>query len=111
MRNGTQRIGRVLALATAIVAVAAPAAWASTVEERLPASGSGEAEEQGYSSVNSISPYTPETSPAPAPTSVSGDGFDWGDAGIGATALLALVAVAGGGALVLRHRPHRGSVA
>ena len=112
MRNGTQRIGRVLTLATAIVALAAPAAWAATVEERLPGtSGNGEAQAQEYSSVNATAPYVAETSPTSAPSSVSDDGFDWGDAGIGATALFALAAVAGGTALVLRNRPHRGSIA
>jgi hypothetical protein len=47
----------------------------------------------------------PETSTA------SGDGFDWGDAGIGAAATLALAAIAGGTAVVTRHRPRRETVA
>jgi hypothetical protein len=35
---------------------------------------------------------------------VSGDGFDWGDAGIGATAMLALTAIAAGTALATGRR-------
>ena len=35
MKNGNQRIRRVLALATAIAALAAPAAWAAPAEQIL----------------------------------------------------------------------------
>jgi len=61
--------------------------------------------------VNSIAPYTPQSSPSSAPVSTASDGFDWGDAGIGATVVLALAAMVGGTTLVLRNRPHRGSIA
>jgi hypothetical protein len=33
--------------------------------------------------------------------------FDWGDAAIGASAMLALIAIAAGGALAVGHRPRR----
>ena len=33
------------------------------------------------------------------------NGFDWGDAGIGAGGLLALAAIASGAVVVIRHRP------
>ena len=121
MKNGTQRIGRVLALAAAIVGLAAPVAWAAPVEQILSENAgstmsntqeqSSNTQGQSYSSLSSIAPYVPETSPTSAPVSVSGEGFDWGDAGIGATVMLALAAMAGGAALVLRNRPHRGSIA
>ncbi len=102
MKNGTQRIGRLLALAAAIAALAAPAAWAAPAEQILSENAgntTGNTQEQPYSS------------PSPAPVSVSSDGFDWGDAGVGATAMLALAAMLGGAALVLRNRPHRGPIA
>ena len=101
MKNGNQRIRRVLALATAITALAAPAAWAAPAEQIL-------SENAGSTS---IAPYTPQSSPSSAPVSTASDGFDWGDAGIGATVGLALAAMVGGTALVLRTRPQRGSVA
>jgi hypothetical protein len=114
MRNGTQRIRQTVALATAIAALAAPAAWAAPAEQILSenaGSTTGNAQEQSYSSLNSVAPYAPQSTPSPAPTSTPGDGFDWGDAGIGATVVLALGAMVAGGAVVLRTRPQRGTVA
>ena len=120
MRNGTQRIRRTVALATAIAAVAAPAAWAAPVEPIASENAGGtmgnapqeqSAEEQSYSSPSSGATYTPQSSPSSAPVSTASDGFDWGDAGIGASVVLALAAMVGGTALVLRTRPQRGSVA
>ena len=104
MKNGNQRIRRVLALATAITALAAPAAWAAPAEQIL-------SENAGSTSIAPHKTYTPQSSPSSAPVSTASDGFDWGDAGIGATAMLALAAMVGGTALVLRTRPQRGSVA
>ena len=104
MKNGKQRIRRVLALATAITALAAPAAWAAPAEQIL-------SENAGSTSSAPYKTYTPQSSPSSAPVSTASDGFDWGDAGIGATAMLALAAMVGGTALVLRTRPQRGSVA
>ena len=40
------------------------------------------------------------------PSSSAGRGFDWGDAGIGAGGILALVLIGLGGALVVVHRRH-----
>lgn len=48
-----------------------------------------------YSSVSAI----------PAPTSAPGDGFDWGDASVGAGAALALVALGGTALFTARRRP------
>ena len=119
MGNGTtQSIRRIVALATAIAALAAPAAFAAPVEQILSenagstiVNAQGNGQEQSYSSLSSVAPYTPQSSPSPVSTSTPGDGFDWGDAGIGATVVLALAAMFGGGALVLRTRPQRRSVA
>jgi hypothetical protein len=40
------------------------------------------------------------------PTASDSNGFDWGSAGIGAAVALAALALAGGAALMVRHRPH-----
>jgi len=110
MTNGTQSIRRVLALATIAAALTAPAAWGAPVEQVLPNStGNGEAQAPDSAPPSSPAPYVPST-PSSPPASASGDGFDWGDAGIGAMVMLALAAMAGG-TLVLRHRPRRSSVA
>jgi hypothetical protein len=119
MRNGTERIRRSVALATAIAALATPTAWAAPAEQILSENGGStmgnapaqSSEEQSYSSLNSIVPYTPPGSPSSAPVSTASDGFDWGDAGIGASVVLALAAMVGGTGLVLHTRPQRGSVA
>ena len=96
--NTKQRLRRGLALATVIGAVAAPAASAYPVDKPLPGTH-GDGDKAGVVQAG------PETSTA------SGDGFDWGDAGIGAAATLALAAIAGGTAVVTRHRPRRETVA
>lgn len=59
-------------------------------------------------SVTALSPpvETP-TTVVQTPSPVAGDGFDWGDAGIGASAMLALAAIAAGAAVVVSHRPRR----
>ena len=120
MGNSTQRIRRTVALTTAIAALAAPAAWAAPVEQILSENAGstivGGAQEQSpkqesYSSLNSIAPYAPESSPSPVVTSTPSDGFDWGDAGIGAAGVLALTAMIAGSVLVLRTRPQRSRVA
>jgi hypothetical protein len=41
------------------------------------------------------------------PPATADDGFDWGDAGVGATATLALAVIAAGTALANGHRPRR----
>ena len=121
MTNGTQSVRRTVALATAIAALAAPAAWAAPAEQILSENAGSTiagdtatqqpSEEQSYSSLNSIAPYSPESTPSPVTASTPNDGFDWGDAGIGATVVVALAAMIAGSALVLRTRPQRGSVA
>jgi hypothetical protein len=45
------------------------------------------------------------------PTETTSGGFDWGDAGIGAGGVLALVLIATGGALMVTHRRRGGTAA
>jgi hypothetical protein len=85
---------RGLVLATVIGALAAPTASAHRVD---PA---------GVDS-DYTSPYSP-TSERTQPAPVVSDGFDWGDAGIGATAILALAAIGAGATVAIGHRPGRG---
>jgi hypothetical protein len=80
---------RSLALAAVIGAVAAPAASAIPVEQYLPS--------QGSSSDQPVSVRVVEVS--------ADHGFDWGDAGLGATGVLALAAIAGGAAVATGRRP------
>jgi hypothetical protein len=108
MRNGTQHIRRIAALATTIAAVAAPTAWAAPVEQFL---GENAESTMGNASQQQSADEQSYSSPSSAPISTASDGFDWGDAGIGASVVLALTAMVGGTALVLRTRPQRGSVA
>jgi hypothetical protein len=48
--------------------------------------------------------YTPGAIPSPRVVSVPANGFEWGDAGIGAAAMLGLVALCGGMMLVVSSR-------
>jgi hypothetical protein len=117
-RNARRR--RALALALGICALAIPAtASAAPVGDQgyssvnsisppasEPSSPSGSADvDSGYSSLNAIS-----GSPADAPTFVSGspsgtgDGFDWPSAVVGAGAAMALAALAGAALLTVRRR-------
>ncbi len=45
-------------------------------------------------------PETPQAGVAPTST---GDGFDWGDAALGAGGILTIVLLAGGGVAIVRH--------
>jgi hypothetical protein len=105
MRNSTHRIRRSLALATVVGALAAPAAAAAPLDPQ--------GVNSGYHTPNSVlgsAALTP--APEPEPMTVAADGFDWGDAGIGAAAILALGAIGAGAVVatgrVTRHRdaPH-----
>jgi hypothetical protein len=100
MRNRNQRLRRSLALATVVSALAAPAASARPID-LVPAAATDAPQQRTYGgSVNTGS----SPSPASELVAVSGDGFDWGDAGIGATAMLALTAIAAGTALATGRR-------
>jgi hypothetical protein len=81
---------RALALATVMSALAAPSASAAPVEQLMP-------DARGESEVQAMPVRVVE---------VGADrGFDWGDAGIGATGLLALMAIGAGAAVATGHRP------
>ena len=88
-RNSRLRYG--LAVATVVSALGAPTASAAPVD---------------YSKNSATGDYAPATE---APVRVvqpgSDNGFDWGDAGIGAGGLLALAAIASGAVVAIRHRP------
>ena len=84
------RSTRILALAAVIGAVAAPPASAIPAEEFIPTSRDDSADR-------------------PVPIRVvevgADQGFDWGDAGIGASGVIALAAIGAGAALATGHRP------
>lgn len=88
---------RGLAVTTVVSAFAAPAASAAPIEDMIPNTRGGESSGQ------------------PAPIRVvqvgADNGFDWGDAGIGAGGLLALAAIASGAVVAVRHRPAPGRTA
>jgi hypothetical protein len=93
--NNTLRRG--LAVAAVVGALAAPAASAAPIEQFIPSTVNGE----------------PSGQQAPVRVIQVGadNGFDWGDAGIGAGGLLALVAIASGALVAIRHRPAPGHTA
>ena len=83
---------RGLALAAVISALAAPTASAIPAEQFLQDS-------RGGSSDRAVPVRVVEVE-------VGADrGFDWGDAGLGATGLLALMAIGAGAAVATGHRP------
>jgi hypothetical protein len=85
-------IKRLLITATLILAVSAPsAAYAMVQAAPGGSSTSGQAQPSIISS-------------APRATVSSSQGFQWGDAGIGAAGVLGLVGVGSGAALVIRRR-------
>jgi hypothetical protein len=90
MFRNPRRSARVLAVAAAVTALAATPASARPAEEFMPGSN-------GDSGGQPVPVRVVEVSADP--------GFDWGDAGIGATGMLALAAIAGGAAIATGHRP------
>jgi hypothetical protein len=83
---------RTLALVAAISAIAAPGASAIPAEQFAPG---GRADE------NSLERMVPVRV-----VQVEADtGFDWGDAGVGASGLLALMAIGAGAAVATGYRP------
>jgi hypothetical protein len=81
---------RALTLAAAISALAAPAASAIPVDDFIPATHGDAAD---------------RTQPVRVVQVEAETGFDWGDAGIGATGALALMAMAAGATVATGHRP------
>ena len=97
---------RVLTVVLVMGALSAPVAAASTFEERFPSLADREhrppAGSSGRDRATSVGLGTARAveSPAAAPSG----GFDWGDATIGAAAMLAITAIAAGGAVELSRR-------
>ena len=85
-----RRSARGFALVAAIGALAVPSASAAPVEQLVP-------ETRADSEVVAMPVRVIEVG--------SDSGFDWGDAGIGATGLLALMAIGAGAAVATGHRP------
>lgn len=122
--HSIKRITTTLVLVIATVAVAAPTTQARPVEDYLPSAVQphtkqtlvepAPATDSGASS-GAVDPDTKLALVEPAPPSVTvtasspGDAFDWGDAGIGATVVLALGAIGAGILVATGHvsrRPH-----
>jgi hypothetical protein len=123
MTSKAHRLRRGLALATVIGALAAPAASATPIDDEVPGTAASQANGQPNGGggdlgrpVDSTLPHgvrysstqvDSSSDPAPEPVAVAGDGFDWGDAGIGAAGMFALGAIAAGAAVAVAHRPRR----
>ena len=88
---------RGLAVATVVSALAAPAASAAPIEQRVPSTVNGEPSGQ--------------SAPVRVVQVGADNGFDWSDAGIGAGGLLALLAISSGALMAVRHRPATGHTA
>jgi hypothetical protein len=84
------RAGGAVALAAAVSALAAPGASAIPTEEFIPSTKAD---------------VETRTVPVRVVEVQADSGFDWGDAGIGATGVLALAAIGAGAALATGHRP------
>jgi hypothetical protein len=92
MNLNTPRLARSMALAAAVGAIAAPAASAIPAEEFMPGS-------------RADSDSLARTVPVRVVQVEADTGFDWGDAGIGASGLLALMAIGAGAAVATGYRP------
>jgi hypothetical protein len=91
VNSTTNTLRRGLAVATVVGALAAPAS-AAPVEQMIPSTVNGEP--------------TGQSQPVRVVQVDADNGFDWGDAGIGASGLLALAAIVSGALVAIRHRPH-----
>jgi hypothetical protein len=87
---------RAIALVLGVCALAIPASASATPQIRHGAD---------YSSFSATPPPTSEPTVASDSPSDSGDGFDWGDAALGAGAAMALIALSGAVLLTVRRRP------
>jgi hypothetical protein len=94
MKRSSKRVIRGLAVAAAVSALAAPSASALPGEQI----GVGPTEAAPATPVRVVNVQ-------------SDSGFDWGDAGIGAGAGLAIMAIGAGSALALGRRPRRSALA
>ena len=105
----THRITTTTAVILALTAAGAPTATA-TVSATTPTTTTDQTPASVYDRPDKS--MIPVTTPASAPQAViriqtPPNGFDWGDAGIGAAGGLALATIGLGGALVVSQRPRR----
>jgi hypothetical protein len=104
---------RGLALVVAAGALAAPAASAAPIDPVGSADQPRESEQSPTPSINGVLGSDGMTTPTPvlavAPQAEA-DGFDWGDAGIGAAAVLAVGAIGAGAALATGRMPRQRDV-
>jgi hypothetical protein len=98
MNTTQRRLRRGFALACLVGALAAPAASAGPIDPSPVVNPDKQGTQPADFAVQA---------PVAQPAGVSDDGFDWGDAAIGASGMLALTAIAGGAALALGRLPRR----
>ena len=89
---------RVIALVLGVCALAIPATANAALSPEVPHGAD-------YSSLGATPPPMSEPTVASASPSNSGDGFDWGDAALGAGAAMALIALSGAVLFTGRRRP------
>ena len=108
--KSNSRWRRGLAVATVVSALGAPAASAAPVEQSIPSTVEGDpGATVDYSKNSATGDYAPATeAPVRGVQSGADNGFDWGDAGIGAAGILALLSIAGGLTLMVTTRRRRG---
>jgi hypothetical protein len=113
MRSNPHKFARPLAVALAVSALAAPVAAVAPAAAKVYGPTSATPQTTQSSDASGVVlrrdgsravPFVADVGPEATPTS---DGLDWGDAGIGATAMLALAAIVAGAGLVLGRRPRR----
>jgi hypothetical protein len=101
--KSNSRWRRGLAVATVVSALGAPAASAAPVPNTTNGESGGAVD---YSKNSATGDYAPATeAPVRVVQAGADNGFDWGDAGIGAGGLLALAAIGSGAVVAIRHRP------
>ena len=117
VRSSVHRFVCALALAIAFGALAIPSNATPQTVQRSDKGGGGDRPYEGYYDDDYAGPSAgiilrrdgsqavPFVADVRPEATATGDGFDWGDAGIGATAMLAIAAGAG---LVFGRRPSRG---
>jgi hypothetical protein len=109
----TRTVATALAAAGIASSFAAPAVSAVPAPQYLPGASAGAVPPPPPSSIaaSAVEEYeelrSPDATTVPARVvGVEADrGFDWGDAGIGATGVLALMAIGAGAAIATGHRP------
>jgi hypothetical protein len=115
-------IKRLLIAATAILAISAPSAAYAFVRPAAAGSPTGSTPAVARADVIALKPQAQAAfhrldaqatrqrsiaSAVPRAAAPASEGFQWGDAGIGAAGVLALVGVGSGGLMMIRRRVHQ----